>query len=172
MDRQTIFTIATIAIIWIIFTENLSWQNLFIGAALGTFISYFAKVFLPKSKLNPKDTSRIKLNKLITYPFWLILKVYKDAFSLIGAIFSGTKCGIVKEKLKLNNKILRTILANSITQTPGTICIEQEGDEITILCLSNKKAIDHSDSITSLRDIEKRLLKAEHQTKNRPYQEN
>jgi len=45
---------------------------------------------------------------------------------------------VVKFKTNLKKDLSKTILANSITLTPGTITIEVKGDEFTVHCLSEK----------------------------------
>jgi len=129
-------------IVWIILMESFSWRNVIVGMILGVLISYCSSTLLPNSKGHSKKIEHLKFHKLITYPLWLIVKVYKDGFSLMKIVIIGAKCGIVKERLELESEILRTILTDSVTLTPGTICLELEERDITVLCIGDKKNQD------------------------------
>ena len=47
---------------------------------------------------------------------------------------------IVRVKVPLKKNISRVMLSNSITLTPGTVTIEQNGDDFLVLCLDKKNA--------------------------------
>lgn len=161
MSKRIIFITTASACIWIILMESFSLSNIIIGIILGMLVSRFMNIFLPGSKERSEEFKHIKFHKLVTYPFWLIGKVYQDAFGLVKMIFFGGKYGIIKEQLKLDNEILRSILSDSITLTPGTICLDQKGEEITLLCMGNENTGGYPDSVGSLRSIERMLQKAE-----------
>ena len=42
---------------------------------------------------------------------------------------------LVRIRVDLRSELARYILANSITLTPGTICVETQGDVLTVHCL-------------------------------------
>jgi len=156
--RAIILTVV-LASIWVILTENFTWQNILISLAVGGFVTVFSNKFLPEA---PQQKTHIKLHKLITYPFWLIGKMYKDAFGLIKLIFTGAKCGLVKEKLELENEALRIVVASSVTLTPGTITMEQANDEIVVLCIDEEKAYpEFTESVKGMYKMQRRLKKAE-----------
>ncbi|MCL2397388.1 MAG: Na+/H+ antiporter subunit E [Defluviitaleaceae bacterium] len=160
--KRIIFLTTALTIVWVILMESFSWQNIAIGVILGIIISRFSSKYLPNTKERAEDIERIKFYKLITYPFWLIGKAFKDAFFIMRLIVTdGAKCNIVKEQLGLDNEVLRTILADSVTLTPGTICLELNDKEITILYMSDGKTSGLSGVNENLRSIEKKLQKAE-----------
>ena len=162
MNKRTIFLTIALTCVWITLTENFSWQNVAIGVILSILTSYFTSAFLPNAERNSEKLKRVKFHRLAIYPFWLIGKVYRDGFGLIKMIiFSNPKCGIVKEQLELDNEVLCAILAESITLTPGTICLELEGKEITLLCMGDEKSLGFPESVNGLRSIERMLQKAE-----------
>ena len=47
---------------------------------------------------------------------------------------------IVRLNIPFDKEISRVILSNSITLTPGTVTIEQYGDEFLVLCLDKESA--------------------------------
>jgi len=161
MNKRSVFATISLICVWIILTENISLPNAIIGMILGIITLRFMSALIPSSKLNSAELNRIKFHKLLTYPFWLIIRIYKDAFTLIKMIFTGAKCGIVKEQVELENEVLRSILADSITLTPGTIFLNQEEKEITFLCMDNENVTGYPNAISGLRSIESKLQKAE-----------
>ena len=47
---------------------------------------------------------------------------------------------IVRMRIPFKKNISRVILSNSITLTPGTVTIEQSGDDFLVLCLDKPSA--------------------------------
>ena len=47
---------------------------------------------------------------------------------------------IVRLRIPFEKNISRVLLSNSITLTPGTVTIEQYGDEFLVLCLDKPNA--------------------------------
>ena len=155
MGKPTIFTTLIMTVVWIILMEELSWQTVAVGMFVSTLSLHFMRMFLKFDEIK-----HVNFYKLITYPFWLISRIYLDAFLLVRLIFSDAKCGVVKERLALDNEALNTILADSITLTPGTIYLDREGKDITLLCIGDSKKWGFSATTDSLRAMEKRLEKA------------
>jgi multicomponent Na+:H+ antiporter subunit E len=118
---------------WLLLTFNLEVNNLIVGgvAALIT-VAFFGKYFV-------RDV--IKFLHPQRY-FWLILYLVVFTWECVKANFDVAyrvlhpdmpiKPGIVKVKLNLKTDIARTILANSITMTPGTITVDIIDDYIYI----------------------------------------
>jgi len=149
------------AFVWIILTERLTLLNVVVGVVLGILALYFMRKMIPATNKHSKAIERIRFRKLLTYPFWLIGQVYKSGFFIIKLIFTGAKCGIFTEKMNLENEVLRSALMYSTTLTPGTICLGAEDDKIIVLCMDEAKSPDFPNAVGGLRDIEKRLMKAE-----------
>jgi len=120
-------------IFWLLFTFNLTTQNIIVGV-LSSLITaiifgrYFVKDVIPF--LQPQRY------------FWLIIYLFIFTWECIKANFDVAyrvlhpampiKPGIVKVKLGVKTNIAKTILANSITMTPGTITVDIINDEIYI----------------------------------------
>ncbi|MFC2151581.1 Na+/H+ antiporter subunit E [Bacteroidota bacterium] len=120
-------------IFWLLLTFNLTVSNIIVGlvASLITaliFGKYFIKDVIPF--LQPQRY------------FWLIIYLLIFTWECIKANFyvaylvlhpaMPIKPGIVKVKLGLKTNIAKTILANSITMTPGTITVDIVNDEIYV----------------------------------------
>jgi len=120
-------------IFWLLLTFNLTVANIIVGllASLITavlFGKYFIKDVIPF--LQPQRY------------FWLIVYLFIFTWECIKANFDVAyrvlhpampiKPGIVKVKLGLKTNIAKTILANSITMTPGTISVDIIDDYIYV----------------------------------------
>jgi len=120
-------------IFWLLLTFNIDISNIIVGivAALITalvFGKYFIKDVIPF--LQPQRY------------FWLIIYLFIFTWECIKANFDVAyrvlhpampiKPGIVKVKTDLKTNIAKTILANSITMTPGTITVDIIDDYIYV----------------------------------------
>ncbi|MCL2372896.1 MAG: Na+/H+ antiporter subunit E [Defluviitaleaceae bacterium] len=155
MGRHTIFVMLALTAMWVILVEDISWRTI----AIGMFVSMLAMHYMGKY-LKHDEVENVNFYKLATYPFWLIAKIYTDAFYLIRMIFSDTKCGISKEQLVPENDTLRMIMLDSVTLTPGTVFVELEGNEITLLSIEDRNADGYPFARAGLREIERVLREA------------
>ena len=75
---------------------------------------------------------------IVAYAAVLVWEILKANFAVVVIILNIKKKispSVVKVKIPLKKSFSRMLLANSITLTPGTITIEQSGDEYTVHCL-------------------------------------
>jgi len=121
---------------WLLLTGRLYWQNLIAGAIVSLITTLiFSKYF------------QIDARKL-THPkryFWLVVYILYFTWECIKANFDvayrvlhpamPVRPGIVKVKLTLKGALSRTILANSITMTPGTISVDIIEDTLYVHCI-------------------------------------
>ncbi len=118
---------------WLLFTFNLTVPNIITGV----IASLLTTLFFGKHFTNP--------GWKIIHPhryFWLLIYLIIFAWECIKANFDVAyrvlhpampiKPGIVKVKLNLKTDIARSILANSITMTPGTISVDLVGDYLYV----------------------------------------
>jgi multicomponent Na+:H+ antiporter subunit E len=118
---------------WLLLTFDLSVANLIAGgvAALVTSL-LFTKYFFHRV---------VKFIQPVRY-FWLLVYLVFFTWECIKANFDVAyrvlhpampiKPGIVKVKLNLQSDFARTMLANSITMTPGTIAVDIVGDDLYV----------------------------------------
>ena len=106
MGKHTIFVMLTLTMVWMLLLEEISWQS----AAMGMFVSMLCMHFSDKY-LNLGEIQRVDFYKLVSYPFWLVFRVYMDAIFLVKIIFTGAKWGVIKQDIALSNESLRTILS-------------------------------------------------------------
>lgn len=135
---------------WLLLTFNLTAANLAAGmvAALITAL-LFGKHFF-------KNT--VKFIQPVRY-FWLLVYLVIFTWECIKANFDVAyrvlhpampiKPGIVRVKLGLTSPFARTMLANSITMTPGTISVDIVGDDIFVhwIYVSSEDPAEYSQKI-------------------------
>jgi multicomponent Na+:H+ antiporter subunit E len=119
---------------WILITHNLSWPNVIAGSIITLittliFGRYLSGLHLYKL-LQPK-----RYFWFLVYLSIFIWECFKANFDVAYRVLHPKmpiKPGIVKVKLNLKTSLARTILANSITMTPGTITVDIIDDYIYV----------------------------------------
>ncbi len=103
------------------------------------------------------------LPRLLGYFVFLLGEIVRANFRLLHFIYSQKyvpePC-IVTFTTRLHSPILRTVLADSITLTPGTITLKAEGDTLRVHCLDKSMAEGLDRSL-----FEERLLRLENPEK-------
>jgi multicomponent Na+:H+ antiporter subunit E len=155
MGRHTIFVTIALTAVWIILMEGISWQIVATGLMAAVVSTHFMGKFFGFEEI--KD---VNFFRLVTYPVWLVARVYLDAFLLVHLILGRPKWGIMHAELELENETLRTIVADSITLTPGSVYITREGKNITLLCIGSVKKKGYPDVRHTLDSIQARLQRA------------
>ena len=118
---------------WLLLTLDLSLPNLLVGAAAALISSLlFTKYFFHRV---------VKFVQPVRY-FWLLVYLVIFTWECIKANFDVAyrvlhpampiRPAIVKVKLELQSDFARTMLANSITMTPGTISVDIIEDELFV----------------------------------------
>jgi multicomponent Na+:H+ antiporter subunit E len=119
--------------IWLALTTTFQWQEL----SVGIFISLVLALFLNKNylKLGLPPLSIKRIIFFILYIFVLFIEIIKANFDVAYRVIHPRmpiKPGIIIIKTELKQDIAKTILANSITLTPGTFTLDIKGDELLI----------------------------------------
>ncbi|MCK5170542.1 MAG: Na+/H+ antiporter subunit E, partial [Bacteroidales bacterium] len=138
-------------IFWLLLTFNLTIANIIVGLVASLITALvFGKYFI-------KDV--IPFLQLQRY-FWLIIYLFIFTWECIKANFyvaylvlhpaMPIKPGIVKVKLGLKTNIAKTMLANSITMTPGTISVDIIDDYIYVhwIYVSSEDPEEYSQKIS------------------------
>ncbi|MDI6840154.1 MAG: Na+/H+ antiporter subunit E [bacterium] len=118
-------------VIWVLVTWSLSWQELTIGLVVVLFTSLLFGESFPGFKIfSPK-----RIGWLIYYiPVWIFACILANLDVAYRAIHPKMpiKPGIVKIRTSLKSDIGKTVLANSITMTPGTMTVDINGEYLYI----------------------------------------
>ena len=110
---------------WLLLTFDLSVANLVAGGAAALITSLlFAKYFLDSVYKFLQPHRYFWLLVYLVILIWECIKANIDVAYRVLHPAMPIKPGIVKVKLELQSDFARTILANSITMTPGTIAVD------------------------------------------------
>src|SRR6056297_1220081 len=120
-------------ILWLLLSFNLTISNIIVGVIVSLittiiFGKYFIKDVIPF--LQPQ-----RYFWLIVYLFIFIWECIKANFDVAYRVLHPAmpiKPGIVKVKLGVKSNIAKTMLANSITMTPGTIAVDVKDDVLYV----------------------------------------
>jgi len=110
---------------WLLFTYSIETTNLIVGAVAALItVLFFAKHFIKPvwKMLQPQRYFWFIIYMIIF--IWECIKANFDVAYRVLHPAMPIKPGIVKVKLSLKTNIAKTILANSITMTPGTISVD------------------------------------------------
>jgi multicomponent Na+:H+ antiporter subunit E len=122
-----------VLIFWLLLTFSLSFANILTGVVASIITTVvFGKYF----------TSRMKKFLEPARYFWFVVYLFVFTWEVLKANFDVAyrvihpglpiKPGIVKVKMGIKSPIARTMLANSITMTPGTITVDIIDDHIYV----------------------------------------
>ena len=156
---NNLYTIIVLSVAWVLLSEKISVTIVITGIIISICCVFFSFQFLPVER-----TANINLFRLVIYLLYLAGHIYLAAFNSIKLAFKGAEVNVIEVKTQLSKSLLRTILAISITLTPGSISLELKNDIITVLLLSEKKydLQDKEKAAMSIKNsLEKVLLKAE-----------
>ena len=122
---------------WVLITWSFTVQELAAGAVVSLAVALFAGRFFIHEKafwfFNPA-----KLFALIAYIPVFLVELIKANVDVAKRCFGGCKNvnpGIVKLPVDLQSDYGQSMLANSITLTPGTITVDFRDDEMLVHCL-------------------------------------
>lgn len=145
-------------IVWIIFNGAITLEILLIGAAVSAAVCSFM-VFAAGYSFKKEFGYLKKLPYIIAYLFVLIKEIIKANLICSGLIIKGSKSikpTLVSFKSPLKSHFLGTVLANSITLTPGTISVSLNEGRFEVHCLDSSlyEGIDDSVFVRILKRIE------------------
>ena len=132
MGRR-IFAVTIFTLIWILFTESLTWLNITVGLLVACGTLFFFSKFLPVKKITD-----VRFSKLILFPFYLVGQIYVSGFHMIKILLKGYAVDFITIETGLKSETLKTILGDAVTLTPGSTLIEILGDEMTLLWIRDK----------------------------------
>lgn len=140
---------------WITLSQNVKAETLFIGIIISLLITILNKDLIGSKQLN------IRKNILhwIFYTIILIKEIIVSNIHVAKIVLSrkieiSPQVVIIKTKIK--SDFNKTVFANSITLTPGTLTISMDRDNIAVHCLKDEFAIGLTNS-----SFEKIILKIE-----------
>jgi len=130
--KHTVLLFLFLMLLWVLLTPN-DMQEIWAGLAVAALVSLFTLKMEPvlgDIRLTPKS-----LAFSVIYIFVFFKELVVSNIDVAGRVINPKlpiKPGIVKVKTKLTSKIAKTILANSITLTPGTLTVDIKDEYLYI----------------------------------------
>ena len=143
---------------WLLLNGRWTAEIALTGAAVCGLVYLFLWKYLGYSPRKEWQAAR-RLPGLAAYALWLVGQIFASATATIRLIWSPRLIAeprLVAFRSRLKTRAGRTLLANSITLTPGTITADQTGDRFLVHCLDSDFAEGLADS-----EMEKRILRIE-----------
>ncbi len=123
--------------IFIILFESLSLEYLIAAPLVSAAAIFLSEKFLLKDSYY--ELYYFNLFFLLRYTLTLIKEIYVSSFKLVPIIFSGSAHpAVVSITTELENPLNVSMVANSITLTPGTITIDVSGHRLLVLWIEPK----------------------------------
>lgn len=146
---------------WLILAENLNIDRIAIGTLICIGVFIFNKDLLNKHNIHKKSKNLLisNIKYAVLYIFILIKEIFKSNFHVAKIVLSpklNISPTIVTITTNLKSNFDKTILANSITLTPGTLTLDMTEDKLIIHCLEEESIEDLQNS-----SFENILLKKE-----------
>ena len=139
---------------WLVLNQKINTETVLFGIGITILIALFIKsLFDYDIKKDVKILIKVPL--FIGYLFVLTIEIIKASFNMMSIILNKNRKVepvIVEFHSGLKTKMGNFILANSITLTPGTITISNEGDYFEVHCL-DRSMLDTSEDSTFIRNI-------------------
>lgn len=132
LGRFLLVTLMLLAM-WVVLTSSLDPQELIVGAVASAFAALFtlsSPSLGARRLLAPKRVAMAFVYLLVLLK--AIVKANLDVALRVIAPTIKINPGVVEVKTRLESKVARLILANSITLTPGTLTVDIEGDTLLI----------------------------------------
>jgi len=120
-------------LMWIFLTISFKVEDLMAGVVVALVVTVLTRKLFPDDVIKLLTPRRFLLALLyIPYLVYYILLANLDVAYRVLNPYLPIKPGIVKVKTSLKNEFAKTILANSITLTPGTLTVEVDGDNFYV----------------------------------------
>ncbi|WP_052085685.1 MULTISPECIES: Na+/H+ antiporter subunit E [unclassified Clostridium] len=148
-------------VFWLILAENLNIDRIAIGTLICIGVFIFNKDLLGKYNIHKKSKNLLisNIKYAVLYILILIKEIFKSNFHVAKIVLSpklNISPTIVTITTNLKSDFDKTILANSITLTPGTLTLDMTEEKLIIHCLEENSIKDLQNSI-----FENILLKKE-----------
>ena len=126
-------------VLWVAFNGRLTWEIAAFGAVLSGVLYAFCCAFLGYSPKKDLAATRL-VPSALRYAGLVLTEIVKCNLALTRIVFGArleVRPRLVTFRTPLKG-VFKSILADSITLTPGTITVHSEGDRLTVHCLDTQ----------------------------------
>ena len=144
--------------LWLILNGRITWEVCAFGVVIVAGVYLFCRKVL-KYERRPDAGPLRHPGGCLCYTFLLIWEILLANLHVMRIILTPKphyEPAIVRIHVPLKTELSRVFLANSITLTPGTVTIDQQGEDFIVLCLdkSGGAAIADWSLVKILRKLE------------------
>jgi multicomponent Na+:H+ antiporter subunit E len=125
-----------VLVFWMVLAAPLGWEGLLWGLPVAVLIGVWTATRL--WALETPGTGLRRLAGLLAYTLDLLRSIIPAAVQVTGLILKPTlqlDPIVIRHRMRSEDELSRVALANAITLTPGTHCVDMVGDELIIHCL-------------------------------------
>jgi len=140
-------------LLWLILNGKVTLEICLFGVVVAAAVYAFCVAALG---YRPQAKRRLlkRLGGYVVYGVRLVWEIVLANLSVMKVIWTrhpDYRPAIVRVHAPLEKPVSRMLLSNSITLTPGTVTVRQEGEDYLVLCLNKAHAADIPDwSLTRL----------------------
>lgn len=147
-------------VLWVIFNGNLTLEIFLIGLVVAAAVFAFTCKFMGHSLKKELRIYRLAFH-FLRYVFVLVIEIVRANFAVIHTIMSEKEEPepvLVSFHTDMETSVGRTLLANAITLTPGTITVSVENQDYVVHGLDESYAegMDSSVMKTLLKEMEQK----------------
>ncbi len=128
MKSRVIFFIVAYGL-WLLLSHSADWPHLVVGAAVGLGVTAIAgDLFVTR----PEKMRMARYGWFLLYVPVFVWECFKANLDVAYRVLHPglpIRPGIVKVRTRLNSDVGLTFLANSITLTPGTLCVDVDREQ-------------------------------------------
>lgn len=122
-----------LVVLWLLLTSTFHYQEFWVGIVAAFVVAMFTNEFYVKLGFPPLTPKRVGFFIMYIFIlFWEIIKANFDVASRVVRPSLPINPGVVVIKTSLKSDLAKTILANSITLTPGTFTLDIQEDRLLI----------------------------------------
>ena len=130
-----ILTVVVLTLVWIVYSEKADFWTVVTGIGFSILGLLLTNIFVLKQDY--RDNYHVSLFAMLKYIPFLFIQIYLSGFDAIYRVFTRrVNVGVVDIKTDLPDDYLRSLLATAITLTPGTVTLNQEDKDMTIIWLN------------------------------------
>ena len=118
-------TSVLLVLVWLLLQQSLSPRHLLLGAILGTVVPLFTRRFWPE---HVRVARPLVVLRFIAVVLWDILAANFSVARLALGPASGIQPGFVRLPVDLTSDFALTVLASTVSLTPGTVSAEVTAD--------------------------------------------
>jgi multicomponent K+:H+ antiporter subunit E len=143
---------------WLWLNNTLAPGHIVLGAALGAGIPYLTRRFWPEPLVIRRPLRALEYAALVA---WDIVIANLQVAAIIVGPLSRLRPAFVRVPLDLRTDFAVTVLASTVTLTPGTVSVEIEDDGAgrRVLLVHALRCLDAADMVRTIKErYERRLL--------------